>query len=122
MATNVTTDGTTAKHTSGRWLQSNRTANRSDLQTIISENNVDIATVHNPSPIPDTTSWYEGHANARLIAAAPQMLDALKRLIASMDAHSTLHADDGDDVARMVEWADAEDDARAAIAAAQGDA
>ena len=61
-------------------------------------------------------------ANAALIAAAPLMLGALRRLVRSMDAHSTLHAEDGDDVARMLEWAAAADEARAAIAAAQGDA
>ena len=51
-----------------------------------------------------------------------QLLGALKRLIASMDAHSTLHADDGDDIARMVEWEEAEDEARGAIRAAEGEA
>ena len=58
--------------------------------------------------------------DARLIAAAPRLLAALKRLIAAHDAHDTMHAEDGDDVARMIEWAAAEDEARAAIAAAEG--
>jgi hypothetical protein len=61
-------------------------------------------------------------ADARLIAAAPDLLAALRRLMASLDAHSTLHAEDGDDVARMIEWAAAENEARAAIASATGDA
>lgn len=56
--------------------------------------------------------------DARLISAAPELLGALQRVIASHDAHSTLHAPDGDDAARMVEWAEAESAARAAIAKA----
>ena len=59
-------------------------------------------------------------ANARLIAAAPDLLAALERLIASDEAHETMHAPDGDDVARMIEYAAAFDNARAAIAKATG--
>lgn len=61
-------------------------------------------------------------ADARLIAAAPDLLAALQRLVASDDAHSTIHAPDGDDVARMFEYAEAFDAARAAIARATGEA
>ena len=61
------------------------------------------------------------HANARLMAVAPRLLEALERLIASDDAHATIHAPDGDDVARMLEYAAAFDSARAAIRAARGE-
>lgn len=62
----------------------------------------------------------DNRANARLIAASPDLLAALRRLIAALDAHATVHAADGDDVARMLEYAQAEDAARAAIAKATG--
>lgn len=63
----------------------------------------------------------EQKANARLISQAPAMLEALERLLASDDAHATIHADDGDDVARMLEYAAAFDNARAVIRAAKGE-
>lgn len=47
----------------------------------------------------------------------PDVLAALKRLIAVDDAHSTLHAPDGDDIARMVEHAEAHNYARSVLAA-----
>lgn len=47
----------------------------------------------------------------------PDVLTALKRLIAVDDAHSTLHAPDGDDIARMVEHAEAHEYARSVLAA-----
>ena len=50
-----------------------------------------------------------------------QVRDAMKRLIATDEAHSTLHAADGDDVARMIEYADAFDNARATIALLDAD-
>lgn len=43
------------------------------------------------------------------------MLAALQRLVAVDDAHATLHATDGDDVARMIEYAEAFDQARAIV-------
>ena len=41
---------------------------------------------------------------------------ALRRIIAAADAYTTLHACDGDDIARMIEYGDAFRDARAALA------
>ena len=62
-------------------------------------------------------------AIAHPVQPAPQavnaeLLEALKRLVATDDAHATIHAPDGDDVARMIEYAEAFDHARAAIAKA----
>jgi len=74
-----------SRHTPGPWKQSSRVQRRDDLVTIISTNNVDLVSVHNPSPIPSNQSWYEGHANARLIAAAPYLLDALRGLLFAAD-------------------------------------
>lgn len=61
----------------------------------------------------------ERKANAQLICAAPDMLAALKRMIASFDFHDELHAEDGDDVSKMIEFGEAENDCRAAIAKAE---
>ena len=55
--------------------------------------------------------------NAEIIA---ELLNVLRRVVAIDDAHSTIHAEDGDDVARMIEYSDAFDAARAAIASAEG--
>jgi hypothetical protein len=51
-------------------------------------------------------------------AAALKLAAALRRLIEATDAYSTVHAPDDDDVARMLEYAAALDNARAALAAA----
>lgn len=61
-------------------------------------------------------------ANADFIVRAcnshEQLVTALRNLIAATDAYSTMHAPDGDDAARMVEYAEALNNARAALAAA----
>lgn len=44
------------------------------------------------------------------------LMSALKRIVATDDAHATIHAADGDDIARMIEYAAAFDNARYAIA------
>ena len=41
---------------------------------------------------------------------------ASRRIIAAADAYTTIHACDGDDIARMIEYGDAFRDARAALA------
>jgi hypothetical protein len=55
-------------------------------------------------------------ADIALASAAPKLLAALQRLIAIDDAHATLHAPDGDDVARMIEHAEAHKFAREVLA------
>lgn len=68
-------------------------------------------------------AWVEGAARAAFIVRAvnthEQLVSALRNLIAASDAYSTVHAPDGDDAARMVEYAAAFDNARAALAAAE---
>ena len=44
------------------------------------------------------------------------VLTALRRVVAADDAHASVHAADSDDVARMVEWAEAFDEARETLA------
>ncbi len=59
------------------------------------------------------------HVNAQAVRVERDALrDALVRIIAVDDAHATIHAPDGDDVARMIEWAEAFDAARALSAPA----
>lgn len=48
----------------------------------------------------------------RLEAGIARLEAALQRLIDTDDAYATIHAPDGDDVARMIEYADAFDNAR----------
>ena len=97
-----------SKHTPGPWAW--RAAEFTECE-LVSANGVVIL----------TATGADGDENDDdLIAAAPDLLEALQRLIAAHDAHSTLHAEDGDDVARMIEWAAAEDAARSAIAKAEG--
>jgi hypothetical protein len=47
---------------------------------------------------------------------AERLAAALSRLIAATDAYSTMHAPDEDDVARMLEYAAALDNARSVLA------
>ena len=52
----------------------------------------------------------------KLQAERDDLLAALQRIVATDDYHATLHAPDGDDVARMIEYAEAFRNARQAIA------
>jgi len=52
----------------------------------------------------------------KLQAERDDLLAALQRIVATDDDHATLHAPDGDDVARMIEYAEAFRNARQAIA------
>ena len=67
------------------------------------------------------SSGREANANTRLIAAAPDLLAAIKRLIASNEAHATMHADDGDDIARMIGHVLAFENAKKVLAKATGE-
>lgn len=102
-------------HTSGRWhavgyLVKTEDGKRADICS------VDPA-AFGQSSLPRDNA--EMMANARLIAAAPELLYALQRVIAADDAHSTIHAADGDDVARMLEYGAAIETARAVVYLAQ---
>ena len=54
----------------------------------------------------------------RLHEVNQELFEAIKRLVVTDDAHTTIHAPDGDDIARMIEYAKAFDNARAALAKA----
>jgi hypothetical protein len=109
----------TAKHTPGPWVRRNIASAR---DIYIAEANDGGAPSVAIVPTRVSRLADEEDANARLIAAAPDLLAALRRIVASDDAHATLHAPDDDDIARMVEYAAAFDNARAAIAKATGEA
>lgn len=58
----------------------------------------------------------ENEANARLIAAAPDLLEALKEILAAGESY----VDSADEVKAMLRFGRANDAARAAIAKAEG--
>ena len=74
--------------------------------------------VHSKRSCISTTGLYL-HPQPDQSARIAELEAALRRIIASDDAHHTIHAADGDDVARMVEYAEAFDAARAALAKAK---
>src|SRR5262245_65104806 len=66
------------------------------------------------------THWPEGEANARLIAAAPKMLKALKQGMAIVD-HLRLALQQGRDMGlRSEDWQDFEREASALVAEIDG--
>ena len=95
-------------HTPGPWAMQVFTAANGDLcPGVVGANGAAVA-------------WLNNETDARLIACAPALLEALRRIVASDDAYLTINATDGDDIARMVEYAAAFDTARAAIKKATG--
>lgn len=73
-----------AKHTPGPWLLS-----PTDDTIVIDATGNEVAAVDGDYNDPDT--WPQMEANGRLIAAAPEMLEALKETVASLiDAVSLL--------------------------------
>ncbi len=83
-----------SKHTPGPWKVirdgndlSVRSANSRDTGKIT---HLDIAeNIGGLRPGPDFTDRSEAKANARLIAAAPDLLEALQRLVKAVDPEST---------------------------------
>lgn len=71
----------TTTHTPGPWTKSNNVRQQDDAQRIYA-GDIPVATVHH-LPQKTTAAFYQAHANARLIAAAPDMLKALQ-LVASI--------------------------------------
>ena len=69
---------TTSKHTSGEW-QVHSFGSKENLQTHIHANNVRIAKI---------SQIDESEANARLIAAAPELLEALQKISQMSDCGS----------------------------------
>ena len=97
---------TTTKHTPGPWKQGD--ACFSDMRSIRS-NGHRIAVADGGI----STSDAEDHANARLIAAAPDLLEALESLYHAANSI-------GEDTCDPVAFAGALEDARASIAKARG--
>lgn len=67
------------KHTQGPWTVNINTNDSREAETIQGPDNVRIAATykiheHRPNK---TAAWYEARANAKLIAAAPDLLEAL---------------------------------------------
>lgn len=67
-----------SKHTPGPWINCQAVGQRLSSRRIISDSNK-ISTVVADVPDYGKTSASERHANARLIAAAPDLLEALTR-------------------------------------------
>ena len=103
------TDGRVAAHTPGPWKIGNGTkANIISLRTYDTVARCEVEFGGSVS-VPETIT-----ANARLIAAAPDLLEALTMFVEYLDA------DDQDDTAKGIAKDIAETKARAAIAKATG--
>ena len=101
-----------SKHTPGPWLPND------DCREIVAvENGFMVASIHGPDHRLTGKDRREGHAcataNARLIAAAPDLLEALQRFVALMQSPSS--------PARMRALEAQTRDACAAIARATGE-
>jgi hypothetical protein len=88
---------TTHTHTSGPWERSGCTiyAGETMLACTYCEGNRHLHTIEEDETIPDSTGthwngWDEAWSNARLIAAAPELLDALRRLTHPMASDEDL--------------------------------
>ena len=96
------------KHTPGPWITRLESAPMHAVQLAGQYGRAIVAYV----PAPEGWSLAHQDANARLIAAAPELLDALKRMLAAYDADKARGIAFGND--------NAADQARAAIAKAEG--
>ena len=109
----------TARHTPGPW----RTIGRA---IVTKDARIEIAVASTNDTNDDHVNenhrviWEEAETNARLIAAAPAMLEALTR---TLDALETAHeyASKTAPALACVKWAETESAARAAICAATGE-
>lgn len=72
-----------AKHTQGPWVTS-----ATDDTVVVDATGLEVAAIDGDYNDPDT--WPQMEANARLIAAAPEMLEALKATVASLVAAVSL--------------------------------
>lgn len=107
------------KHTSTPWF-----AKRESWSTVYIEARIGGGILQEVAACGPTEAGSEQQdANAAFIVRAcnshEQLVAALRGLLAATDAYSTVHAPDGDDAARMVEYAEALNKARAALAAAE---
>lgn len=71
------------KHTQGPWTVNINTNDSREAETIQGPDNVRIAAtykVHEHRPN-KTAAWYEARANAKLIAAAPDLLEVARQVV-----------------------------------------
>lgn len=82
-----------SKHTPGPWINCQAVGQRLSSRRIISNSNK-ISTVVADVPDYGKTSASERHANARLIAAAPDLLEALQSILdmCNEDSHARDYA------------------------------
>lgn len=97
-------------HTPGPWaVHANVRDSRTDAARIDAGDTL-VATV-STLPTKTTAAWHEAHANARLLAAAPDMLEALQSLVRAVEQFTSAVA---------LGWPELEQ-AKAAIAKATGE-
>lgn len=106
------------KHTPGPWRATKCFLNQVNPATIVSESGVAVASVE--YGIKATGDAFEGRegefdANARLMAAAPDLLESLQQTVASLEHWFVRHGDPEGVNSLMMKKA------RAAIAKATGD-
>ncbi len=92
-------------HTPGPWTRANNVRQQDDAQRIYA-GDVSIASVHH-LPQRTTETFYQAHANAKLIAAAPDLLTALQALTDAVERYTNATPEDWPELAA----------ARAALAA-----
>lgn len=73
---------TQAKHTPGPWIIEDITDDGQSVISAASKNWIDFARVW---VVTDESTDKEGEANARLIAAAPELLEALKDVMSAVE-------------------------------------
>ncbi len=98
------------KHTKGPWKVAPLESDPYENIRVVAENNRGVCELwQDDAPVPDYNATQ--HANARLIAAAPEMLEALIKVMSWVDNWSPEFTEED-------EWAEDEIAARAAIAKA----
>jgi hypothetical protein len=75
------------KHTPGPWSVANNVHHNRESQRIDGPEGMQIASTMVLSGHDKTSAFYEAHGNAKLIAAAPDLLAALKRLTELVQWH-----------------------------------
>lgn len=99
------------KHSPGPWKLAYDKGSNRDIMT----NNARVATAWLAYVTPE-----EYHANAHLIAAAPDLLEALRELDAAIDDEALYEPDDDEHAKALDRLIEAQKAARAAIAKAEG--
>lgn len=84
-----------SKHTPGPWLVKSDPIRFDTLSTVVGGVKKKAKGIERQMivQVGGWAEWREQEANARLIAAAPDLLEALKALTNSLDEHDLLHDD-----------------------------